>query len=155
MAISLCPATIVDMDLLERWGRNLYKIEQKFEPSMRYSGETFRERDILGLSSPDAHYLIAEINGQPVGYIAAMLGTMSEYLALPGRECVTEVLYVEEAARGRGVGTALLEACLGWANEQGAKRVRAGIYTRNRASLGLFRRIGLHAHHVTVIKTLE
>lgn len=155
MTLSLRPATVADIDLLEAWGRELYDLERTFEPGMRYSGEAFRERDMEALSSPDAHYLIAEIEGRAVGYIAAMLGEMPEYLAMPGRECVIEVVFVEEDARGRGVGTALLEACLGWAKKQGAKRVRAGVYARNRASLELFERVGLHAHHVTVLTTLE
>lgn len=155
MAILLRLATRADIALLEAWGRELYNVEQKFEPGLRYTGEAFWERDIEGLSSPDAHYLIAELGGRPVGYLAATLEAMPEYLAPSGRECVIEVLYVEEVARGQGVGAALLEACLGWANEQGATRVRAGVYAQNRASLGLFGRFGLHAHHVTVLKTLE
>lgn len=154
MTTSLRPATLANIDLLEAWGRELYTLEQAFEPGMRYGGEAFRERDMAALSSPDTHYLIAEIEGRAVGYIAAMLGAMPEYLALPGRECVIEVVYVEEDARGRGVGTTLLDACLGWAEKQGAKRIRAGVYARNRASLKLFERVGLHAHHVTVLKTL-
>lgn len=145
---------MVDFDLLERWGRDLHEVEQKFEPSLYYDVEAFRERDIRALSSPDALYLIAELDGRPIGYTVALLEALPDYLALSGRDCVIEVLYVEEAARGRGVGTALLETCLAWAKKQRVKRVRAGIYAQNRASLGLFERLGLHAHHVTVLKTL-
>ncbi len=146
---------MADIERLEGWGRDLYDVEHKFEPGMRYVGEAFRERDVERLRSPAAHYHIAELGGRPVGYITAVLEPMPEYLELSGRECVIEVLYVEEVARGRGVGVALLEACLGWAERQGAKRVRAGVYAQNKASLGLFERFGLHAHHVTVLKTLE
>lgn len=148
-------ATLVDIDLIERWGRALYEVERAFEPHIRYLGEHYREKDIEQLSSSDALYFIAEVQNQPVGYIAASITDMPEHLALSGRECVIEVVYVEKLARGKGVADKLIEACFSWLQEKGIKRVRAGVYAQNRSSLRLFERSGLQPYHITVSRTLD
>lgn len=149
------PATLSDIDLIERWGRALYKVELAFEPHIRYFGDRYRERDIKQLSSPDALYLIAEAQNQPVGYVSASLTDMPEHLALSGRECVIEVVYIEKFARGEGVADKLVEACFSWLQEKGVRRVRAGIYAQNRASLRPFEKFGFQPYHVTVSRTLD
>ncbi len=91
---------------------------------------------------------------RPVGYLAAFVEPLPTYLALSGLEGVIEAVYVEESVRGTGVANQLIEACLSWLQKAGAKRVRAGVYAQNRASLKLFQKFGLHPHHITVLKTL-
>lgn len=148
------PATLNDIDLIERWGRALYDVERAFEPHMRYFGEHYRERDTEQLSNPDALYLIAEVQNQPVGYLSASITNMPEHLALSGQECVIETIYLETSARGKGVADKLVKACFSWLQQKGVKRVRAGVYAQNRASLKLFERFGLQPYHVTVSRTL-
>ena len=155
MATVIRPAIPADLDHIGRWGRALYEVERAFEPRMQFFGDHYRERDAQQLSSPDALYLIAEVQNRPVGYLAASIIATPEYLALSGRECTVEVVYVEECARGRGVAAKLVEVCFSWLQEQGAKRVRAGIYAQNKASLKLFERFGLQPYHVTMLKTFD
>ena len=61
-----------------------------------------------------------------------------------------ESVYVEAAARGRGVGRALLEALIPASESAGVWTLIAGVQSENRASLALhervgFRRVGVHA----------
>lgn len=149
------PATLNDISLIERWGHALYEVERAFEPHLRYLGEYYRARDMQQLSSPDAFYLIAEVQNRPAGYLAASIAATSEHQALSGRECTVEVVYVEKCARGESVAGELLKMCFAWAREKSAKRAKAGIYVGNEASLKLFERFGLHSHHVTVSKTFD
>ena len=148
------PATLNDVGLIERWGRALHEVERAFEPHLRYLGEHYRERDMEGLSSPDALYLIAEVQTQPVGYLKASVADMPGHLA-SCRKCTVEVVYVEAFVRGKGVAGELLKTCLAWTREKSVKRVEAGVYAGNEASLKLLKRFDLQPHHVTVLKTFD
>lgn len=122
---------------------------------MRYFGDHYRKRDAEQLSNPDALYLIAEVQNQPIGYLAATTEPIPAHLALAGRECVIGVIYLEACARGQDIADKLVEACLSWSQEKGVKRVRAGVYAQNRASLKLFERFGLQSYHVTMLKAFD
>ena len=53
-------------------------------------------------------------------------------------------IYVDAAARGGGVGTALLEALARAAEEAGYHKLTSKLFTSNAASLALARRCGFH-----------
>jgi len=86
-----------------------------------------------------AHRFVAvDDEGAVLGWVAAS--------AVSGR-CVyagvlEDSLYVAEAARGRGVGRALLDALLASARAAGAWTVQAGIFPENAASVALHRGAG-------------
>ena len=89
--------------------------------------------------------LVAEENGAVVGWTA-----LSPY---SHRSCyrgvAEESVYVGEAARGRGVGRALLDALVAQADADGYWTLLAGIFPENDASLALhaavgFRVVGRH-----------
>lgn len=44
--------------------------------------------------------------------------------------------------RGRGVGSALLEAAIVWAREQGLHKLSLSVFPHNAAALGLYRKFG-------------
>ncbi|MEO7555436.1 MAG: GNAT family N-acetyltransferase, partial [Acidimicrobiales bacterium] len=51
-------------------------------------------------------------------------------------------MLVAAAHRGRGVGRALLEACIDWARERGAHKIELGAWPHNAAAIGLYRSVG-------------
>ncbi len=81
---------------------------------------------------------VAECDGVVVGWTA--VGPVS------GRECYSGVgessVYVAEAARGRGVGKALLSTQVAGADEAGMWTLQTSIFPENRASLTLHRSAG-------------
>jgi phosphinothricin acetyltransferase len=88
---------------------------------------------------PPAPRLVAEENGSVVGW-AALVGGGG-----PARPEDLEVnVYVAKAARGRGVGGALLGALVRAADDQGIPLLRASVFTRNQASMRLHSRHGFH-----------
>jgi RimJ/RimL family protein N-acetyltransferase len=44
--------------------------------------------------------------------------------------------------RGRGVGSALLEAAIEWARERGLHKLSLGVFTHNAAAIALYRKFG-------------
>jgi phosphinothricin acetyltransferase len=82
--------------------------------------------------------LVARAAGRPVGWAA-----LSRVSARPVYAGVAEVsVYVAEAARGAGVGSALLTALIKEADRSGFWTLQAGIFPENRASLAVHEKAG-------------
>jgi GNAT superfamily N-acetyltransferase len=54
-------------------------------------------------------------------------------------------MFVEQAARGRGIGAALVEAVTGWARDRGAPRLYLGVTAATGAAFRLYTRCGFRA----------
>jgi L-amino acid N-acyltransferase YncA len=82
--------------------------------------------------------LVARLDGRVVGWTA--LGRYSTRAVYEG--VAWESVYVDEAARGRGVGRALLDALFPAAEAAGVWTLLAGVQANNPASLALHERAG-------------
>jgi RimJ/RimL family protein N-acetyltransferase len=51
-------------------------------------------------------------------------------------------MLVAKAHRGIGIGSALLEACIGWANEAGAHKITLEVWPHNEAAIALYEKFG-------------
>lgn len=95
----------------------------------------------------EAGRLVAEDEGGVIGWGA--LSGVSDRCVYGG---VAEVsVYVAERARGRGVGTSLLDALVGASETAGIWTLQAGVFPENEASVALlrrggFREVGLREH---------
>jgi GNAT superfamily N-acetyltransferase len=90
----------------------------------------WRER----LARPGRVSLLASLDGQPAGIAGGYLHD-SGYV-----EVVS--MWVVPAARGRGLGDALVTDVLGWAREQGAREVRLWVTRDNEVAERLYQRHG-------------
>ena len=104
--------------------------------------------EVAGWLDDGRPLLVAERDGAVVGF--ARLSAYSDRCVYEG---VAEYgLYVDPAARGAGVGTALLEALAAAAEEAGYHKLTSKLFTSNHASLALarrcgFREVGVHRRH--------
>ena len=85
-----------------------------------------------------AHRFVAVDDGTVLGWAAA--SPVSGRCVYAG--VVEDSVYVAQAARGRGVGRALLAALVDSAREAGAWTVQAGIFPENAASVALHQSAG-------------
>jgi L-amino acid N-acyltransferase YncA len=84
------------------------------------------------------HRLVAVEDGEVVGWAA--LSPTSSRACYAG--VVEHSVYVAEAARGRGVGRALMEALIAGADTAGLWTIQTSIFPENLASVALHERVG-------------
>lgn len=100
--IHLRPLRTSDIDSIMQLHREL-----GWNPAFKADGSTLRSRLTTLTEEENALLLVAELGGEVVGYVH---GEIVTYLLFAGREMLVSELFVTEAARGRGVGTALMAA---------------------------------------------
>lgn len=84
------------------------------------------------LSDPDAVTFLAEADGNLVGSLGVEIhGGVAELGMMVGADW-----------RGRGVGSALMGACIAWATEHAAHKVALEVWPHNTSALGLYRKYG-------------
>jgi RimJ/RimL family protein N-acetyltransferase len=90
------------------------------------------------LTRPRATQLVAELEGKVVGAIAIDPGPFGR----KDQHWCSLGLWLVPAARGIGVGTALVKAALKWAVAEGFEKAVAEVFATNEPSLALFRKFG-------------
>ena len=107
-------------------------------------------RDIQAaeLAAPRSWFLIAETEGEPAGYARLVAGAAPQQVT--GTNPIEIVrLYSRAAWIGRGVGAALMRACLETATDLGCDTVWLGVWERNQRAIAFyerwgFRKVGSH-----------
>jgi RimJ/RimL family protein N-acetyltransferase len=84
------------------------------------------------LNDPDAVSFLAEADGRLVGNLGVEI-----------RRGIAELgMMVDAGWRGRGVGSALMVACIAWATEHGAHKLVLEVWPHNTSAQGLYRKYG-------------
>ena len=93
------------------------------------------------LGQPDVVIYVAEVAGAVVGYAYAGMEPQSWKELREAAGFIQDIL-VEEAFRGQGIATRLLEAASAWLEERGAPRVMLWTAEKNPGAQRLFQRAG-------------
>ncbi|MBX7082538.1 MAG: GNAT family N-acetyltransferase [Nannocystaceae bacterium] len=96
-------------------------------------------REQLAASTPPFECVLAEHDGDPVGF-ALFFHNYSTWRGRPG--LYLEDLYVTPAARGAGVGKALLQHLAQLAVQRGCARFEWAVLDWNEPAIGFYRRLG-------------
>ena len=129
------PATRNDAALLLAMIRELAAFERL--PEMVSNQEADLVRDGFG-ESPRFRALIAEWSGQAAGYAVFF----DYYSTWAGRGIFLEDLFVREAFRGRGIGTALLAAVARVAVEERCYGVHWSVLDWNEKAIEMYKAMG-------------
>lgn len=135
MAAEIRAATAADAALLVP----LCAEHAAFEGVLRTEGVDFVERLAAALATRRIHAWIACADGAPVGYASATIdfGTLTAWPFVH-----LDCLYLREAARGRGVGAALLAAVRRFAAERGIAELQWQTPAWNDGAVRFYRREG-------------
>ena len=118
----------------------------------QFDAETFRSTDDgeaayqrfveFRLMDSDARILVAEINGELVGFVSGVITNISTHMFLPLRCGLITDIYVRDSQRRRGIGRALVERLALWFRAQGVDYFEWYVSALNPAALGFWRAIG-------------
>lgn len=103
-----------------------------------------RTRYVEWLSTPDALFLIAEIDGRPIAYavVRVVPGTDTQTWYAPDRRYEIETLAVSPEAHRLGVGKTLIDAIKCEARRLGIPALSGGIIAGNREAVRFYEREG-------------
>lgn len=95
------------------------------------------------LADPSQQVLLAQLEGQVVGYVHTLLRERPAIpIMVPARYAVVDTLVVDGACRRKGVGRALMAAAEDWAQEHGALYVELNVWTFNQGAAALYEELG-------------
>jgi diamine N-acetyltransferase len=95
------------------------------------------------LAQPGSQFLIAEVNGQPAGFARLLSG--SSETCITGRQPIELVrIYSLEQYIGKGVGAALMQACLAEGRAGGHDVIWLGVWEKNPRAIAFYQKWGFH-----------
>ena len=136
MPLAIRPAVAADVSLVLRFIRDLAEYERL--PHECVATEALLRETLFG-PEPQAEVLLAELDGEPAGF-ALFFHNFSTFLGRPG--LYLEDLFVRPAARGHGVGRALLARLAAIAVERGCGRFEWAVLDWNEPAIGFYRKLG-------------
>jgi aminoglycoside 6'-N-acetyltransferase len=109
------------------------------------------------LADPGGVALVAVVEGRVVGMVELLPrgGVQDAGAARTATRSVDIGLSVAEDWRGRGVGTALMDAAETWARGHGASRMILDLAAANSGAKRLYRRLGYEVHGLLMDKPLD
>ncbi|HEY9593120.1 MAG TPA: GNAT family N-acetyltransferase [Spirochaetia bacterium] len=135
-----------DLDDLVRIGRETY--DETFRPMNTaetmdaYLAEAFDPRKILSeLRSPGTEFYFLLDDGSPAGYLKLNSAPSQSDLNDPS-SLEIERIYVRRGRTGQGLGRVLMDFALARAVELGRSWAWLGVWEKNTAALGFYRRMG-------------
>ena len=119
-----------------------FAADNKPEDMAAYLADAFSLRQQTAeLADPRLLFLIAEVDGGAVGYAALRSGDTPPYVNGPNAIELAR-LYIAQEWFGRGVGEALLRACLDEARGAGRQTMWLGVWERNSRAQAFYRKWG-------------
>jgi putative acetyltransferase len=99
-----------------------------------YPPESRHMIDVEALAAPAVRFFVARLDGHAVGCGALVLGAADQ--------AELKRMFVDPAARGRGVGRGILQAIEDAARREGVRLIQLETGTLNHEALALYRRFG-------------
>jgi GNAT superfamily N-acetyltransferase len=136
VSVTITPATPDDVPTIHALIRELAEYEKLLDRVS--ASEQSLHRDLFG-PRPFAEVLIGKLGAEPVGY-ALFFHSYSTFLAKPG--IYLEDVFVKPAARGKGVGKALLRAVARAARDRDCGRVEWSVLNWNTPAIEFYESLG-------------
>jgi ribosomal protein S18 acetylase RimI-like enzyme len=159
MPVSIRPARLEDAPALGRMGAALVRLHHAYDSRRFMTPEEDLESGYRWwlsreLKRQGAVVLVAERDGAVVGYVYATVEG-KDWNALLDAHGELHDIWVDEPARGAGVGALLAEELLRRMRAQGVPRVLLMTATRNEAAQRLFTRLGWRNTMVEMTRELD
>jgi GNAT superfamily N-acetyltransferase len=147
-----------DRDAILAFIDGLQHFEHAIEPDRRtdamVAGEFFDQ--LMGRVAKDGAALIAEEDGCAVGWAVVLPEENDVYVVAEERRyAYISELYVDEGARGAGIGRALVAACEAWARDKAFALIKIGVLPGNARAEKIYRLLGYDTYALSLRKYLR
>jgi GNAT superfamily N-acetyltransferase len=158
--VSIRPARLPDDEVaILSFIHGMQQFEYALEPDRRVDVEVAEEffTEILArLRTRGGIALIHEEQGTSTGWAVVYRDENDVYVRAEERQfALISELFVLEAARGRGIGRALVAACEDWARGQGLNVVMINVLRDNRRAEKIYRAAGFETYYTGLRKYLR
>ncbi|MGQ3414254.1 GNAT family N-acetyltransferase [Natrinema sp. LN54] len=147
------PADRDDLDALADMWVRLARDQRQYDSAVRADANRETMRETLAAYRINDGLLVARLEGRLVGFASVSLERGS--LDLDTTRGLLSNIYVEPAARGQGIGSALLEAAEDALAQRGADRMLLEVMAGNGDARRFYRREGYDEFRVTMGRSLE
>jgi ribosomal protein S18 acetylase RimI-like enzyme len=96
------------------------------------------------LRDENTDFLLGSVDGGAPAGVCALRYRYGVWL--DALDCLLEDLYVEDAARGRGLGEALVHSAVERARERGCRRIELDVNDANAPASALYERLGFSSY---------
>ena len=149
MTLTIRPATAADLPLIAQLIRDLADYE-RLASEVRFDLAVLGEK-LFG-ARPYAEVLIGELDGEPQGF-ALFFHNFSTFEGKPG--IYLEDLFVRPAARGSGLGKALLAKLAALTLARDCARLEWSVLDWNEPAIGFYKKLGARAMDEWTIMRLD
>ena len=136
-------------------GAALQEAEVALHPS-RAPAHEVAEPYLDYILAQGAHCLIAEVGGNPVGYVAGWVERDDNPImkdAWRSYGLISDIV-VLESHRGSGIAGQLLNAMEAYLKSKGARRLQLWVLAKNNSALAAYRKAGFSAYETVLEKVL-
>jgi len=147
MDITVRPAKKEDHPAVERLQRQVAQLHAGLRPELfRPVGQKHDTKRYYGLlRDADTPILVAQgERGELLGYAMLQVKAVGENhpVFLPRRFLYIDDLCVDEAARGQGIGAALMDAVRALAKSRGIAKIELNVWACNEGAMRFYERLG-------------
>ncbi len=136
-------ATYDDISAVAQLYREQFKEMAKLIPDFIKQGDQSIEFLEKTISNDESDILVYENDGKVVGFILLQAKVRPNFdFMLPGKYCYIMDIIVTENHRGKGFGTALMNAAKDWAKERDCKFINLDVLINNPGAIKLYEKIG-------------
>ena len=141
MSFKVRQASIEDLKAVEHLQQQLVSYERPFDNTIPKTGEVYYYDLKKLLRSKQAKVMVVEAEGKVVG---CGFGEIQKDVQWSINKNVGYIglMYVEQNARGKGVGKMIITALLDWLKEKNMKDVRLRLYNENEDAHRAYRSYG-------------
>ena len=117
-------------------------LDSSLPPAAPQGAKRYARRLTDRLDDPMSRVLVAEADGKIVGYVLGVVVDLAPEMFAQEASGFLADIFVEEAYRNAGVGTALVDALSAWFKEKGLRYYEWHVAARNTESLAFWQSIG-------------
>ncbi|MBN1371608.1 MAG: GNAT family N-acetyltransferase [Anaerolineaceae bacterium] len=156
--ITVRPTNFADIPTLSALHRELHALHVDHEPHLFcFPPEPewdawFEERTDAILSAPAEALLLAEMDGNPVGFVHLLLRNPPPLpIFTPRLFCSVEEIGVAATCQHCGTGQALMRAAEQWARDHGASTLELSVHDFNAQAISFYQKLGFQfsTHRMT------